>query len=497
MKKIMYSLVLLGLFFVPVNAGTSYLSTSYTVTPDEIYSGGSAKIIVTFADTSTLLTLDELEARITTVDTGISVSSDDDVKIGTVQPLSSTSAVFTVKTASNTPPGAYTVEVRGNYRIMGVSYTYKINIPITVVSRANLEIIARETQVVPGGSENLLLTIGNPGSGGVRNAIISLSPTEDEVYPIESQKKNIDLLLSKQETELTFKIRASDSATVGIHPMTVTVEYSDENSVTKTFSTSVGIVVVEAGTELMIDSVDSKLEPGITKPVTIAIKNVGTVDLENLYLSLTASSPLQMAGSNEELIEKLGMGETKQVTFYLDVDNDAEARPVDATLSINYQRTGSKKQLTDTKSLGVQVNGFVDLRVIDMSVDKKNGEIEVDVANYGNKDAEAVKLELLQDGAVIGTGFTDKIKPDKHKVFRFDLPSKPELTVKATFKDFDSESGVSIIEETISLDPSDLKQNGGDGTAGILLVLAIAVIGFWYWRKKSGKKVNIDVSKFQ
>lgn len=497
MKKIISVLALLSLFFASANAATSYLSTSYTATPDEIYAGGSTKIIVTFTDTSTLLDIDELGARIRSLRPGITVSSDDDVKIGTVLAASSSSAAFTVRVSSNLPPGAYSVEVYGNYRILGASYSYKMNIPLVVLSRPNLEITARETQVVPGGYENLLLTIKNLGASDVRDAIVSVSPEEDYIYPIESEKKNIELLKSREQTELVFKIRASDSATIGIHPVIVSVEYSDENSVTQTFSTSVGIVVVEAGTELMIESVESELEPGVTKPVTIGITNVGSVDLENIYISLTATDPLQIAGSNEKTISELKVGEVEYVTFSLDADNDAEARPVDATLSINYQRMGSKKQLTETKSLGIEVNGFVDLRVIDVTVDKKNNEIEVDIANYGNKDAEAVKLELFQDGSLIGTEFTDKIKPDKHKIFRFDLPSNPELRVKVTFKDFESASGLSTIEDTISLNPSDLRQEGGDGTAAYVIIIVILVVGFWYWRKRGSSKIDIDVSKFQ
>ena len=139
----------------------------------------------------------------------------------------------------------------------------------------------------------------------------------------------------------------------------------------------------------------------------------------------------------------------------------------------------------------------VDLRVIDKDVDKDDAEIEIDIANYGNKDANAVKIEVISGGDVFGTGYTDNIRPNKHKVFRFDIPESQEILVRMSYKDYEAEGSETVIEESVTFENAEIAKPESDPTGMIVLVLVIVFVLFWWLRRRGKNNVKIDVSKYQ
>jgi hypothetical protein len=185
------------------------------------------------------------------------------------------------------------------------------------------------------------------------------------------------------------------------------------------------------------------------------------------------------------------------VEFDFEVAQDAEAQPVASTLSVRYRRAGGKNEIVDSKPIGIVVSGSVDLRIIDKTPKPSDGEIEVDIANYGNKDADAVRVEALANGIVFGTGFTDQIKANKHKVFRFDMPSESQVLVRISYKDYGEASGTKTVEEPITLNVKEVVSGGSSPVPGILLFVAVLVVLFWYLRRRKRNGIKIDVSKYK
>lgn len=473
------------------------ISTDYTVTPSSINAGGTAQVIVTITNADLTTDINDLEVELTSRSSAILVTSGR-ASPGDVPASSTSSAAFAIMASQSAAPGTYIVEAKGTYDYgAGESSTFRVSIPITISYRSSLQIFAPDTQVTPGATENLLITINNAGKSPIRDLVITLSPSTSYIYPVGNVRNTIEVLQPKASSEANFRVRASDVATAGIQPITITVTYTDAAGTTQTDTQSIGVIVVDAGTEVVIDSIDSNLEPGKTGRVRMGVKNVGAADLENLYFSITVGTGLSLSGSNEKLMESLAVGETKYIEFEFDVSQDAEAKPVDSTLSVTYQRYGGKKQITDTKSLGVVVNGKPDLQVIDIKASTSDNQMEVDLANYGNKDADAIKVDALSAGRVFGTSFTDKIKPNKHKVFRFDMPTSPDVVIRIAYKDYSSANGTTIIQESFTLDKTKLAK-AGDSSGSIFFVLVIIFLGgWWYWRKRKNDRIKIDISKYK
>jgi len=485
--------------------GALSLSTSYEVSPESVNPGGSVQVIVQVTNQDFLIDMTELEIELFSRKAGITVTTPK-ADLGTVATGSTSSAAFTVRVASSISPGTYSLEAIGRYEYTGSAgedTTFRLNIPLVVAYRSNLEIYAPDTQVTPGASEDLLVTINNAGKSDIHDVIVSITSSDTFVYPVGNVRDSIGGIAVGESSEASFQIRASDSATVGIHPITISVEYTDSAGVTQTDTQSMGINVVDAGTEIVIDSIESNLEPGKTETVKIGLRKVGGVDLENLYCSISTEADaegnhmLSISGSNEKLLDSLGEGKVEYVEFEFDVDPDSEARPVGATLDITYQREGGKKQMSDSKPLGIAVMGYVELRVIEVKANADDGEIEVDIANYGNKDADAVKIEVLSGGEVFGTGFTDKIKPNKHKVFRFDLPAEQAVTVRMTYKDYEAEGGELEVLETITLDKDEIMPSDEFPVASVIIGMLILGAILWYVFRRKKNDVKIDVEKYR
>ncbi len=491
----MKAYIAIALLAVLSGALASSVSVSHSVTPDSVNPGGTAQVILTVTNTD-VMEIRDLKITLSSRTSGVSAITGS-ASLGNLPVGASTSASFAVKVGQTVSPGTYVVEATGTQNsVTGDNSLFKLNIPIVVGYRSNLEIFVPDIQVTPGASENLLVTLNNAGKSVLRDVIVNLAPGSSYLYPVGNMRASIDSLSPSGSSEANFQIRASDTATLGIQPMTITVTYTDAGGATQIETQSIGITVVDAGTEVVIDSIDSSLESGKTGAVKIGVKNVGDVGLANLYFSITTGSELRISGSNEKMMDLLGVGEVNYVEFIFDVSQDAEAKPVDSTLSVTYQREGGKKQITDTKPLGINVNGEVDIRIVDVKPDTDNMQIEVDIANYGNRDADAVRVEALSGGSVFGTGFTDKIKPNKHKVFRFDMPADAGVLVRTTYKDYANGNGTTTVEEMMTLDKTKLAK-AADGSSGMILLLVILAIGAVVYWKRKGKRIDIDVSKYR
>jgi len=495
----MKAYIILGLFLALGTAlAAPSLSISYAVTPTSINPGGTAQVIVTIINADPLVDITDLDISMRSVSTSAVAVTSSMSDVGAVPALSTSSAAFAIRALESARPGIYILEAKGTYEYDGGSSGFTLTIPVTVTYRSALEVFAQDTQITPGATATLPIKLTNAGKSTIRNLVVTLSPSTVYVYPIGNVRNSIQALEPGESSEADFQIRASDSAVAGIQAATMTITYTDAAGSTQTDTQSIGITVVDAGTEVVIDSIDSNLEPGKTGTVTIGVKNVGDVKLENLYFSLTTTATgLDISGSNEKLMDSLAVGETKTVEFEFDVSQDAAASPAESTLSIMYEHEGGKKQMTDTKPLGIVVGGAVDLRIIDKTPKSSDGQIEIDIANYGNKDADAVKVEMLANGNMVGTSFTDQIKSNKHKVFRFDMPLVNNVVIKITYKDYGSETGITTIEEPIALDTTETKANGGDGIVAIVPVVLIVLALIWYLRRRGKNNVKIDVSKYK
>ncbi len=478
---------------------------TYQVTPQSMNPGGSAQVIVVVNNVDPALSMDKLVVSLSARGVGgISVSSGTS-DLGTLPAGATTSAAFAIRALESAKPGTYVLEATGDYSYGGVGSSFKISIPVLVTYRSGLEIYADNAQITPGATEDVQITLKNAGKSQISALIVELVPGTQgvagssgaNVYPVGSIRNGIPVITAGESAKASFQVRASDVATPGIHSLGIIVTYTDAAGTTQVDTTTLAITIVEPGTEVLVDSITSDLEPGKIGSVVIGVKNIGDVDLNDVYLSITPGEGLSLSGSNEKPVGALAVGETRTAEFRFDVSQDSEAKPVASTLEISYRRGEGKKQVTDTKQLGIDVTGTVDLRIVDVKPKKDSGQIEIDIANYGTKDADALKVEASAGGKVFATGFTDKIKPNKHKVFRFDMPASGDVLVSMTYKDYASEKGEVTETESISLSKDQISQDAEMPVAMIVLLLAAAAFLVWYFGVKKRKKVSIDLSKYK
>jgi len=509
--------LVLALFAVLGTAlATPSLSLNYEVSPASLNPGGSGQIILSVANAG-ISDADNVKVTLTSRSYGIAVVSGR-ADLETVSALSASSGAFAIRALDSTKPGTYILDAKGTYKYGTETGSFTVSIPVVDGYRSGLVIFAADTQITPGATENILINIQNMGKGEIKDLIVTLSNTNTLVYTIGDVRRSISSIGTGDIEEANFRIRASDSVTPGIESLLLSVTYTDAAGSTQTDTQPIAVTVVDAGTELVIDSIESNLEPGKTGSVRIGVRNVGSSNLENLYFSLSphinfvpnqnaamgseyfsvsAGDSIRIRGSNEKLLDRLNSGEIGHIEFEFYVLQDAEAVPVSSVLSITYQHEGGKKQFSDSKPLGIPVDGSVDLRIIDKSIDRRSGEIEIDIANYGNKDADAVRVEAWSGGKLFGTGYTDKIRPNRHKVFRFGLPDSTDVIIRISHKDYSSESDEIVNEERIAFESSEIAQEEGDGTWALLVLFAIGVIVLVLWRRRSQNKVKIDVSKYK
>ncbi len=337
----------------------------------------------------------------------------------------------------------------------------------------------------PGSNLDIEVSLQNNGFAEARNVAVEIVPSSPFSLVKGERIKTYPVLRAKSTASLTYTLLVDNSALAGDYDL----EFRIYNPVTpESFQKKEVEITVLGETKIIVEKVEttpSVIEPGGTAAIHVTLRNVGTGDARQLeaMLESTAEELVPFLSGGMSYAGDFSSGEEKTIDFMFGIDPNAAQNTYLTTLTLSY-KDGNNAVSTETFSLGIPVSGNIRFEVIAIEPSFSRGTINIELANRGTGDAQSVEARLLIDGETVGVDYLSQLKATKKTTFSFPLTLSGNAELAITY----TEPGLNQKTVNKDLGPLNITAPGGDGTPAIIFVIAIAVIGYFAWRRYFRKK---------
>ncbi|MDE1860780.1 MAG: COG1361 S-layer family protein [Candidatus Micrarchaeota archaeon] len=245
--------------------------------------------------------------------------------LGTVQPKQSATALMTLQSNSSLMGGEATMPVRVSYSTRyGSQVNQTVEVPISVlISTPNIVPSIANAQpptLYSGSNQTITVALSNIGTGTAKNVTASFISTPDITVSSSASNLFISSIAPGQTVDETVLILASKSANQTNYAIPVSLSYQTANYQRTINKTSQLKITLQPAASFNITGASSNVAPGSTYvPITFTIRNTGNEVAQHITLSFQTIYPLAPVNSNQ-YVQQLAPGESAQVTFYVNVD---------------------------------------------------------------------------------------------------------------------------------------------------------------------------------
>ncbi|MCS3900738.1 COG1361 S-layer family protein [Methanococcus voltae] len=304
---------------------------------------------------------------------------------------------------------------------------------ITIYGDANFELSSDGDVLIPSETTQIPVIIANKGTGVAKQVSFSVGNTES-VNPVDTTKFYIGSISPSESTKTYISLHTDEKATEGSYSVPITIDWIDQEGLTKQDTINLGMIVKG---DLIIGLSNIITEPKEIKPkdtyvrIDASVSNNGHGEAKDINLELIANYPFRdsWSSSNIKNIGTLTSGESKSITFYIDVDKDAEATHYEIPINVSYLDIFNKKHYEiEYIDIYVKPKPILELETDEITIENKDGnQVLLKIKNVGNEKAENVKITAVKNTA----------QP-------FDYPTKTDTI--GTLKINDSGEGLLVID---------------------------------------------------
>jgi len=305
------------------------------------------------------------------------VSPKDIAHIGRILPHQSSDVLSAVLSVE---PDAISGDYRFFVEASFITFAYNTNVqthttsmPVTVKVLGTPKLVADITASTPeeiakGDFANISLELWNNGSGKAKDVWLYLADTADIDIDFPFERLYLGEIEARKSKGAKASFKLQDTAASLVHGIPARLSYSDEygQEYGQDFALSVesskeaDFEAASAAGELRPDTRDD--------PVNVIVKNTGSRKAESIRLSMVSRYPFFATGKTF-YVEKLDVGESTQVSFHVNVDENAAAQDYPADIEIEWKEGKTEKAslgrfaIKVGKNLGAQ-DGFYDRLVV-------------------------------------------------------------------------------------------------------------------------------------
>lgn len=250
-------------------------------------------------------------------------------------------AKFKAHISKDVSAGTYMLKIRRYER----GYEDKaviFNFPVDVKGKESAEIIfIDKIELIPGQVSPLTFTITNVGNAPLRDLVFSWSNSDKVVLPVGSDNtRQIRYLDVDESVELAYKVIADPSASSGLYPLDLRLQYLDTiNGTQKTIATGAGIYV-GGGTDFDVSFTQSS-----SGQTSFTVANIGSNSAYSVSVIVPEQAGWNVKGSNNVIIGNLNTGDYTIATYALSAAGSASMSGTGATSS---RTAGSRTTTTAT-----------------------------------------------------------------------------------------------------------------------------------------------------
>jgi len=317
---------------------------------------------------------------------------------------------FKLHVDENAPSRDYRIDVtvsydevedeKGEEIIIHHEFTKVYYLPVYGI--ANFEIDANNLTLTPAKTQTIPITIINKGTGTAKEVSLNLG-NNNFISPVDKTKFYLGALKPGEKKTVYIKLHTSDNALEGSYIIPSTITWIDEDGTQRTENINLGFVVRG---DILLGISNVVTEPKEIKPgntyckIEVTVTNNGHGEAKDVELNLIAKYPFKDSWSscNIKNIGTLHGGESKTVTFYIDVDKYANSGHYEVPINITYLDIFNKEHST-TKTIIIYIKPKPIFEILTKEVKVEAGKenkVYITIKNIGNEKAENVKISAIR-----------------------------------------------------------------------------------------------------
>jgi hypothetical protein len=382
------------------------------------------------------------------------------------------------------------------------------NTPIIRLNIANYE----PMPVQPGQFVDVSILVQNIGAGDARDIEITFIDSPFfELVSTQDKIKEIPVLGSYNDFLINYRLKVSDNVVEGQNQ--ITFEYTLRNQPGIVSTANLNLDVKSTEVPISISSVrltQDEVEPGERTDLIIAVtnpsqsSNIRDVSLTLQLASMQGNQLIELPfapvdSTNKKSINRIQPGQTTEFRFNLITYPDAESKIYKVPVLFTYfDDTG--RLYEQTSFVSIMVNSKPDIYAIIESTTinqrTRTGDIVFDIINKGVTDIKllTVKINENENFEILSTSnveYLGKIESDDFKSSRYRIKVSEDIEdvtfpITLTYKDALNNEFEETIQITHKLRQQESNGNG-QGTL-IIIVLALGIVGFLYFRRRQRRK---------
>jgi hypothetical protein len=361
----------------------------------------------------------------------------------------------------------------------------------------------------PGQYVTVYVELENEGSDDATNAAIEFVDEFPFTVVSSDKRENLGVLKSQQSYVADFRIRVDSSAPIGDNSLTI--RYTSDVNSANWVERNLDVEVNSNDASLAITKVDvnpEEIAAGEAGAITLSVQNNADIVLRDISLQLklkttsgttTTDLPFIPTSSvTEKRINRLNVGETKDITFDVKAYPSAEPGYYKLPLEMTYfDDQGS--EATSSDYVGVIVEAKPELKILvensQLRTIGEAGTITLQFINKGIHDLkfldvnvqESDSYEVLSSStAYIGDLDSDDFRTEEYTIIATDENAQMQVAVE--YRDQNNKMYSEIVNVPILFNKVP-QQNGGSSGTVIFVVIVLAIVGYVVFRRyKKNKK---------
>jgi len=323
-KKVLILLILIGLSAPGVQFGqadtTNQLTVTFTENPKIVSPGTNGYIELNLKSGGTG-GVSDVSISATSWDYSVVIPQGNwNVYVGNLNGGDSTSVLYEFKISDSATPGLYQV-------VFDIEYYPGHDIKQTAIVKVEdstvLDIVSVKPSSIDIGQETtIVFNVSNSG-GKTAGILFTWNDPNDLILPVGSDNRiTISSINAGNFSEISVDVVASPSATPGVYPIDITLEYHDQTGSKLTILSTVGIQI--GGTT------DFELVPqqSTTTGTTFAIANTGANVASSVIVSIPLQARYSVTGASSVSLGNLDAGDYTLATFQLtSIESNDTQRP--------------------------------------------------------------------------------------------------------------------------------------------------------------------------
>jgi len=297
------------------------------------------------------------------------------------------------------------VEEEGEEVVTSYTWTKVYYLPVHGTPNFEIEVSNTSLLLTPGRTETIPVSIYNRGTGKAKECTLSVGGN-NYISAVGSTKFYIGTIRPQEGKVVNIRLHTNGDTPEGTYLLPVTLSWIDEEGREKRENIDIGFTV-QGDILLSVSNVITtprEIKPGDSYVrLDVTVTNNGHGEAKDVKLHLKTSYPFRDSWSNANFkgIGTLKGGESKTVSFYIDVDKYAPPKHYRIPLYMEYLDKFNRRHNT-TERIDVYVKSKPVLEIISKEYTVKAGEenlLLITVKNVGNEKAEGVRVSAIRNSA--------------------------------------------------------------------------------------------------